>query len=142
MISISQHHLDEISRHGEQEYPHECCGLLLGSFADDGRKRVAEFLPISNAREESARHNRSLILPEEYARAERYARTRHLEIVGNYHSHPDHTAVPSQFDLEHAWPTWSYVIVSVREGHAADLRSWQMQDDRSRFNEEEILKGF
>jgi len=141
MLSISREQLDEISRHGEQEYPHECCGLLLGSFADDGRKVVTEILSISNAREESARHNRSLILPEEYARAERYARTRHLEIVGNYHSHPDHPAQPSQFDLEHAWPTWSYVIVSVRDGEPNDLRSREMQDDRSGLNEEEILKG-
>ncbi len=141
MLSITREQLDEISRQGEKEYPHECCGLLLGSFARNGRKIVEEILPVSNAREERARHNRSLILPEEYARAERFARTRGLEIVGNYHSHPDHPAVPSQFDLEHAWPVWSYVIVSVQNGKTADTRSWQMQDDRARFNEEEILKG-
>ena len=141
MITLDQQQKDEIRLHGEREYPHECCGLLIGSFAGDGRKIVAEIFPISNAREEEARRNRSLILPEEYARGERHARRRGLEVVGNYHSHPDHAAAPSQFDLEHAWPTWSYIIVSVREGHAVDLRSWEMEADRSQFNEEEILKG-
>ena len=141
MISIRQDHLEEINRHGEREYPHECCGLLLGSFAADGGKLVVETYPISNARETEARHNRSLITPEELMRGERYAGRRGLEVVGNYHSHPDHPAVPSQYDLEHAWPMWSYIIVSVREGSAADLRSWEMQSDRSRFDEEEISKG-
>jgi proteasome lid subunit RPN8/RPN11 len=71
-------------------------------------------------------------------RGERYARERGLDVIGNYHSHPDHPAIPSQFDLDHAWPTWSYIIVSVREGLGADLRSWEMEADRSRFNEEEL----
>jgi proteasome lid subunit RPN8/RPN11 len=141
MITLAQEHLDEISRHGERDYPHECCGLLIGSFATDGRKTVLETYPISNAREEEARHHRSLILPEELMRGERYARSKELDVVGNYHSHPDHPAIPSQYDLEHAWPTWSYIIVSVLKGSAADLRSWEMQADRSRFDEEEITKG-
>lgn len=141
MITLAQNHLDEISRHGERDYPHECCGLLIGSFAEDGRKIVMEAYPISNAREEAARHHRSLITPEELMRGERYALQKNLDVVGNYHSHPDHPAVPSQYDLEHAWPTWSYIIVSVRQGRAADLRSWEMQADRSRFDEEEITKG-
>ena len=141
MIGLGAQQLDEIRRHGEQEYPHECCGLLVGRIEPDGRKVVLEIYPVSNAREEEARHNRSLILPDEYVRGERYARGRKLDVVGNYHSHPDHPAVPSQFDLEHAWPTWSYIIVSVREGKSADVRSWEMDADRSQFNEEEILKG-
>ena len=141
MISLEEQQADEIRRHGESEYPHECCGLLIGRLNETGSKRVAEVYPVSNAREEKAKHNRSLILPEEYMRGERYARGLGLEVVGNYHSHPDHPATPSQFDLDHAWPTWSYIIVSVREGRAVDLRSWEMAADRSRFDEEEILKG-
>ncbi|HEX8653328.1 MAG TPA: M67 family metallopeptidase [Pyrinomonadaceae bacterium] len=141
MIALSQQQEDEIRRHGEEEYPHECCGLLLGRFSRDGRKQVLEVHPVSNAREEEARHNRSLILPEEYMRGERYARQHELEVVGNYHSHPDQEAVPSQFDLEHAWPTWSYLIVSVRGGLSSDLRGWEMRADRSRFDEEEIQRG-
>lgn len=136
MIFIDEEQQNEIRRHAEAEYPHECCGLLVGRFDADGRKVVMEIYPVSNAREASARHNRSLILPEELMRGERHARQRKLDVVGNYHSHPDHPAIPSAFDLEHAWPTWSYVIVSVQEGKAADLRSWEMEADRSKFSEE------
>ena len=141
MITLEQKHLDEIKQHGERDYPHECCGLLIGRQLSDGRKIVMETYPISNAREEEARHHRSLILPEEYMLGERYARGKQLDVVGNYHSHPDHVAVPSKYDLDHAWPTWSYIIASVRQGSAVDLRSWEMQSDRSRFDEEGITKG-
>ncbi len=111
---------------------------MLGRFEDD-RKRVIETYPISNAREEEAKRNRFLIRPEELMRGEKYAREKGLDVVGFYHSHPDDVAVPSQYDLEHAWPTYSYIVVAVEKGHAADLRSWEMESDRSRFNEEEIL---
>ena len=141
MIALEEQQADEIRLHGESEYPHECCGLLIGRLGEEGSKRIMEVYPISNAREEEAKHNRSLITPEEYMRGERYARGLGLEVVGNYHSHPDHPATPSQFDLDHAWPTWSYIIVSIREGRAHDLRSWEMAADRSRFDEEEISKG-
>lgn len=139
MISLTEEQISEIEKHGEREYPFECCGLLIGSFAD-GKKTVVEIFPIENAREEAARHNRSLITPQDLLRGERYAREKNLDIVGNYHSHPDHPAIPSQFDLDHALPVWSYVIVSIKEKKAADLRSWQMENDRSKFNEEKIIK--
>lgn len=104
-------------------------------------KKIDEVYSISNAREETAKRNRFLIRPEELMKGERYAESQNLEVVGFYHSHPDHPAVPSQYDLEHAWPTYSYIVVSVLAGKAHDLRSWEMEPDRSRFNEEEILKG-
>ncbi len=142
MITLSREHEDAIRRHGEAEYPHECCGLLIGRTEANGRKTVSEVYPVSNAREEVAKHNRSLITPGEYVRGERHARKQGLEIVGNYHSHPDHPAEPSQFDLDHAWPTWSYVIVSVvAAGEARDLRAWEMRADRSRFDEEGMVIG-
>jgi proteasome lid subunit RPN8/RPN11 len=141
MIELNKQQLDEVCEHGERDYPHECCGLLIGRFEADGRKMVVEVYPISNAREEEAKRNRFLIKPEELMRGERHARERKLDVVGFYHSHPDHPAAPSQFDLEHAWPVYSYIIVSVREGRAVDLRSWEMEADRSRFNEEEISVG-
>jgi proteasome lid subunit RPN8/RPN11 len=142
MITLRQKHLFEMGQHGERDYPHECCGLLIGTMSKDQKiKTVLETYPISNAREEEARHHRSLILPEEYMRGERYAFSKGLDVVGNYHSHPDHVAVPSKYDLDHAWPTWSYIIVSVRQGSAVDLRSWEMQSDRLQFDEEEITKG-
>jgi proteasome lid subunit RPN8/RPN11 len=140
MLELGEREAVEIRRQAEGEYPHECCGLLLGRASDEGRKTVVEVFPVSNAREEAARHNRSLITPEEYLRGERHARARRLDVVGNYHSHPDHPAIPSQFDLEHAWPTWSYLIVSVENGRAVDLRSWELAADRSRFDEERISR--
>jgi proteasome lid subunit RPN8/RPN11 len=115
--------------------------LLLGRFADKGRKVVTETYPISNAREESAKRNRFLIQPEELMRGEKYARAKALDVVGFYHSHPDSPAVPSQYDLEHAWPTYSYIIVSVEKEKATDLFSWEQEPDRSRFNREEIVLG-
>ncbi len=137
MITIAEAQLNQIREHGVRDYPYECCGLLLGRYRENG-KVVTETYPISNAREESAKRNRFLITPEELMRGERYAREHDLEVVGFYHSHPDSPAVPSNYDLEHAWPTYSYIIVSTSEGQATDLFSWEQQPDRSRFNEEEI----
>ena len=141
MIKLSKSHENAINAHGERDYPYECCGLLIGRFLEDGRKEVIETYPISNAREEEAKRNRFLIRPDELLAGERAARDRHLEVVGFYHSHPDDEAVPSQYDLEHAWPTYSYLIVSVREGSARGLRSWEMETDRSKFSPEESLQG-
>jgi len=141
LIAIEAGLLDTIGRHGESDYPHECCGLLLGAFDPAGLKSVAEIYPIANAREEGARRNRFLIAPRELMRGEKYARAKRCDVVGIYHSHPDHPAVPSPFDREHAWPVYSYVIVSVRDGEAGDLRSWELRSDRSAFDEEELRKG-
>lgn len=141
MIVIDEQHLSEIRQHGEQDYPFECCGLLIGRFDGDNRKVVTESYPISNAREEEKKRNRFLITPEELMRGEKYAREKSLDVVGFYHSHPDDRAVPSRYDLDHAWPTYSYIVVAVASGRAADLRSWQMQADRSGFSEEEITQS-
>ena len=138
MIKLDPTHLSEISQHGEQDYPYECCGLLIGKFGDGKVKTVHESFPISNAREESAKRNRFLIRPDELLRGERYAREKQLEVIGFYHSHPEAPAVPSQYDLEHAWPTYSYIIVSVKSGQAGDLFSYEQLEDRSRFEKEEL----
>ena len=138
MIEVDQQHLTEMRQHGERDYPFECCGLMLGRFESNGHKVVIETYPISNAREEEAKRNRFLIRPEELMRGEKYARAKSLDVVGFYHSHPDEPAVPSRYDLDHAWPTYSYVVVSVEKGQAVDLQSWEMESDRSRFSEEVI----
>jgi proteasome lid subunit RPN8/RPN11 len=139
MIQLDEGHRHEIAQHGERDYPYECCGLLLGSFENGGVKSIGEIYPISNAREEAAKRNRFLIRPEELLRGERYAEAKGLQVVGFYHSHPDHPAVPSQYDLEHAWPIYSYVVVAIKVGAAGDLRSWEMEPDRSRFSEEAVF---
>jgi len=140
MIHLATRHRNEIAAHGGRDYPYECCGLLLGTFSADGAKIVVETYPISNAREEDAKRNRFLIRPEELMRGERFAETKALEVIGFYHSHPDHPAIPSEYDLDHAWPVYSYIVVSVNAGEARELRSWEMEPDRSRFNEERIFK--
>ena len=127
MIVLSEGHRDEIAAHGERDYPHECCGLLLGNFADDGGKVISEVYLISNAREEQAKRNRFLIRPEELMRGERYAQAKGLEVVGFYHSHPDHPAQWSSTDLAEAhWFGCSYVITSVEKGKAVLTNSFEL----------------
>ena len=137
MIEVNQNIIDAITAHAEKDYPHECGGMLIGTFAEE-KKTVIETFPLENAREEEDRHDRILILPKDVLRAERYARERKLDVVGYYHSHPDDRAVPSQYDLDHALPVWSYIIASVLDGKVDDIASWEMENDRSRFNEEPL----
>lgn len=124
----------------ERGYPEECCGALVGAVAAAGERVVARALPIGNIRR-TERRTRYLIGPEEYRAADAAARAAGLEVVGFYHSHPDHPAVPSAFDREHAWPWYAYVIVPVARGRAGRARCWQLADDRSRFTEIEIAAG-
>lgn len=135
MISVLEKHIEEIKAHGEATYPFECGGMLIGTLNADGSKIVAETFPLENSSTEDQK-NRVLILPKDVLRAERYARSIKLEVIGYYHSHPEDTAIPSQYDLDHALPVWSYIIVSVIGGKAVDVRSWVMENDRSKFNEE------
>jgi proteasome lid subunit RPN8/RPN11 len=138
LVVITEELLEAIRQHGQRDFPFECCGLLIGRFQDGGAKVVVETYAISNAREEEAKRNRFLIRPEELMRGEKYARGKGLDVVGFYHSHPDSPAVPSAYDLDHAWPTYSYIIVSTTARQSRDLFSWEMEGDRSRFNSEEI----
>jgi len=118
-----------IRRHGEETFPHECCGALIGR--DEG---VVAAVPLPNTTEEGPRR-RFLVRPSDYRMAEQKATELGSELLGFYHSHPDHPARPSQFDLDHAWPNFAYVIVSVMSGDARDMTVWYLQDDRSRFDE-------
>ena len=137
MVAISENLIEQIGKHGEKTYPNECGGMLIGRF-ENGGKTIVELLPMENAMAEAEQHNRVLISPKDVMRAERYAREKKLDVVGYYHSHPDCAAVPSQFDLDHALPVWTYIIVSVEGGKAVDFRAWEMENDRSKFNEEEV----
>ncbi len=137
MIYLTEEHRKAIEAHGEATYPFECGGMLIGRFEADGKKTVTETYPLENSSKEDQK-NRVLILPKDVMKAERYARSLSLDVIGYYHSHPEDAAVPSQYDLDHALPVWSYIIVSVLNGKAVDIRSWQMEDDRSKFNAEEL----
>ena len=121
-----------IRAHGRKAFPHECCGAMLGR---DGVVNEAFALP--NTTEEGPRR-RFLVRPDDYRAAEQRARETGLELLGFYHSHPDHPARPSQYDLDHAWPSFSYVIVSVMAGADKDLTSWRLKDDRSAFDAEDV----
>jgi proteasome lid subunit RPN8/RPN11 len=118
-----------IRRHGEETYPHECCGALVG----DGT-RVTAIVALPNTTEEGPRR-RFLVRPSDYQLAERRAAELGGELLGFYHSHPDHPARPSQFDLDHAWPTFAYIIVAVAAGQAGDMTLWWLKEDRSTFEE-------
>lgn len=124
-----------IRAHGRDAFPYECCGALLGR---DGVVHEAHALP--NTTGEGPRR-RFLVSPDDYRAAEKRARETGLELMGFYHSHPDHPATPSQYDLDHAWPSFSYVIVSVMSGEDQTLTSWQLQADRSAFDEEPVTYG-
>jgi proteasome lid subunit RPN8/RPN11 len=124
-----------IRSHGQETYPHECCGALVGK--DD---IVTTVVALPNTTEEGPRR-RFLVRPSDYRQAERRATEMGGELLGFYHSHPDHPARPSQYDLDHAWPTFAYIIVSVMNGAAGDMTVWYLQQDRSSFEEGSLDHG-
>jgi proteasome lid subunit RPN8/RPN11 len=121
-----------IERHGRETYPHECCGALLG----EGDRVIATH-PLPNVTTEGPRR-RFRIDDKDYLASERQASAAGLSLLGFYHSHPDHPAVPSQYDLDHAWPTFVYPIVSVMAGEAVALTAWMLRDDRTAFDERPV----
>jgi len=137
MIYISKEIKNLISTEGEKAYPNECCGVIYGRY-DDCKKAVS-IEPIINSSENAEQYHRFLITPEALLKAELKARERKLDIIGFYHSHPDHPAAPSEYDKEHALPFYSYGIVSVIKGRAEDFTSWELSDDRENFNSEEVI---
>lgn len=153
-LVVSDRHLQVMTRHAAEAYPEECCGVLLGTLTREkingsgasGEDEVMELtlaqrvLSVENERDDS-RHNRFLISPETVLAAEKQARQLGLDVVGYYHSHPDHPAVPSEFDRSHAWPGMSYVIVSVEDGEPVATRSWRLVEDRTHFEEESLETG-
>jgi proteasome lid subunit RPN8/RPN11 len=133
MLVVSNQLIEQINAHVEDAYPEEGAGFLIGEAGE-----VKEILALSNAREEGTRHNRYLISPEEYFKAELKADSLGLSLIGVFHSHPDCPNVPSEFDREWAQPFFSYIITRVDNGKAISHRSWRLVDDRSKYDEEEI----
>ncbi len=178
-IELQRDDLKRIEEHGQEDYPDECCGILLGK--DQGaRKIVTGILPLENARADpsltgeqseavallkqayqlfvrihpkddlirnwlqradpaiNSARNRFLIRPEDFVASEREARKRGVDILGFYHSHPDHPARPSEFDREHAWPWYTYLILRVEQGVPRETTGWLLTEDRAQFLPEEI----
>lgn len=136
-IKLSSVENAAIRAHGEEMFPNECCGFMLGMSNGDGRVVVA-LLRAENDRESENQYNRFLITPEAFMKGEKTARAKGLEVLGFYHSHPNAAARPSQYDVDHAWPWYSYVIVSVLEKVSDTMTSWVLRADRSSFAEEQI----
>ena len=147
-LKMSAEIAQQIRQYGAETYPHECCGALLGRDGVDADsatpggaqlpvREIVTLFPLVNRRDDSP-HNRFSVTAEDVRDAENVAREKKLDVVGWYHSHPDHPARPSQYDREHAWPWYSYVIVSVAHGKPAEMTSWRLSDDRSDYASEEI----
>ena len=137
MVRFKSHFLERMNVHASEAYPDECCGVLLGNVRG-GAKEIYDVLELDNSSEEN-RARRFFIGPEEYRQAEQRAEEKGMEVLGLYHSHPDHPARPSQFDLEHAFPWWSYVIIGVERGKPVAVSSWLLQEDRLGFKEEQLV---
>jgi proteasome lid subunit RPN8/RPN11 len=153
ILKLAVEHLRSICAHAESTYPQECCGLLLGELSQNS-KTLVEVVATENAWSAEAveslqkidatldsgtnKNSHYTIAPEVMLKAQREARDRQLDIIGVYHSHPDHPAIPSEFDRLCAWQPYSYIIVSVQQGKAGELQSWGLDDDHQ-FQPEEIV---
>jgi proteasome lid subunit RPN8/RPN11 len=147
-LKLNADHLQAMQSHAKQVYPEECCGLLLG-FTEPEGNRLVEVRAAQNAWDKQiasemaanpsiTKVRRYWISPEEMLAAMRDARDRGMDIIGIYHSHPDHPALPSECDRQLAWPQYSYVILSIRQGEVGEIYSWQL-DDHHQFQPEELM---
>ena len=136
MVEISQDIVHQIYYYGEKSYPDEGCGMILGT-KRDGIHTVHEVIEMNNAQEVN-RDVRYLITPEQYRLAEQLAKEKNMELLGFFHSHPDHEAVPSLFDREHALPCCLYMIVSIVFKHGRNITAWVLSENRLRFDEQPI----
>lgn len=147
-LHLTAEHLQTLRHHAETTYPQECCGLLVGTIHND-HKILVEVKPVANAWQQQSQEywpeetthttsDRYAIAPETLLAEMKAARTRHLDIIGIYHSHPDHPAIPSELDRVLAWPQYSYIIISVTTGQAVDCQSWSL-DENHQFQSEAML---
>ncbi|CAN5632607.1 MAG: M67 family metallopeptidase [Actinomycetota bacterium] len=135
-LKIGHGDVKHIHDHAKETYPEECSGVMVGMDTGD-MKVVVDIWRAENTHEDE-RSRRFLIDPKEYIAFEKRADERDMDILGVYHSHPDHPAQPSEYDRDHAWPGWSYIIASVSGDEIKDMRSWLLKDDRSGYDEEKI----
>ena len=137
-IVIGEELIQQIKRHGEQSYPDECCGIMLGTH-ENGVFRIHMVVAMEN-NQDANRQRRFLITPSQYRDAERIAVEKGQTLLGFYHSHPDRRAIPSAFDTDHALPWFLYVIVSVIHSQADCISAWILCDNRERFEEQSIME--
>ncbi|SKB12534.1 Mov34/MPN/PAD-1-like protein [Planktothrix sp. PCC 11201] len=154
ILTISSEQIQLICTHAEQTYPQECCGLLMGEINENNHKITVEIIPTENAwNSETAKtfeevettdipvtsERRFTISPQQMIQAQKQGRDRNLIIIGIYHSHPDHPAIPSEFDRVCAWSDYSYIIISVEKGKTTDLQNWSL-DQNHQFQAEPLIR--
>ena len=151
MITLSQTHLKEIQEHGKEAYPEECCGAMLGNFDKEiSQKNCTQIIRIENnwgnnwennpekSHHEESRHRRFAVTADDYRQLEKQAKETGLTLLGFYHTHPDHPALPSGTDLSYAWPFFSYIIQSINKGEVADIFSYELDVDKEEFVSEDM----
>jgi len=136
MLQLKEEDHQSIRRLAESIYPYECCGFLIGT-NKEGIRSVDRIQVAENRRHDSP-ENRYLITPEQFREIEEDLRSDDRQIIGFFHSHPDAEAQPSSYDLDYAWPWFSYLIVSVKNGSSDTLTAWRLEEDRSCFRREKI----
>jgi proteasome lid subunit RPN8/RPN11 len=140
-LVLTSSQVQQIEAEGAQAYPNECCGIMIGRDMSDGActRRIVERLePMANVFDAAQQRRRFAVDPLALMRAEKSAAAEGRLVIGFYHSHPDHPARPSEYDREHAWPFYSYVIVSIAQGSAVDMTSWILDDQSQTFSRQEI----
>jgi proteasome lid subunit RPN8/RPN11 len=133
-----------IESEGSAAYPNECCGILVGrdESGPGGKRRVVDRLePGANVFEADERYHRFSIDPRQQMRAERAAEAEGKVVLGFYHSHPDHPARPSEYDREHGWPFYSYVIIAIANGKPDKMTSWVLDEQTNQFRAQDIVSG-
>jgi proteasome lid subunit RPN8/RPN11 len=142
-IVLKPDHARQIEEEGAQTYPNECCGIMIGRDMSDGTcvRRIVERLePMQNVFDAEQQRRRFAVDPLALIRTDKAAAAEGMVVLGFYHSHPDHPARPSEYDREHAWPFYSYVIVSIAQGKAVDMTSWVLDDESQTFSRQDIVE--
>jgi proteasome lid subunit RPN8/RPN11 len=131
----------QIEKEGAAAYPNECCGVMFGRDVEGQTRRIVERIAaVDNAFDSAEQFHRFSITPKQLMQAEREAAAKDQLVLGFYHSHPDHPARPSEYDRQHAWPFYSYVIVAISKGSALDTTSWMLDEKTETFSRQEIVE--
>jgi proteasome lid subunit RPN8/RPN11 len=139
-LVLTEAQIAQIGREGSAAYPNESCGAIIG-VERDGRRVVERLEAMANSFDEVEKFHRFKLNPLDLARIEKLAGSEGKLVLGLYHSHPDHPARPSEYDRTHAWPFYSYVIVSIQKGSPTDITSWQLDEATEQFVSESIING-
>jgi proteasome lid subunit RPN8/RPN11 len=143
VLVLSASQVAQIEAEGSQTYPNECCGIIIGRDVQDGastRRIVEKLEPMQNVFDAAQQKRRFAVDPLALMRAEKSTAATGQSVLGFYHSHPDHPARPSEYDREHAWPFYSYIIVAIAKGEPVDMTSWLLDDQTQIFSQQEIIR--